>query len=330
MSNMNEYEFESELNEFEAAGESGEGEGIFGALSGLFGEGELEQHEQHEFEGLGEWEAGELHELGELHEFGANHEMGELHEMGEMHELGEFHEMGELHELGEFEGGEQFFGKIANFVKKNSGLLKNIAKFAAPLVGTAIGGPLGGMLGKAATMALGEGELHELELELEAHEYEHPEASHEVAHEIAKHETTTHEAFAEMLAEAAAHEQNEAHAEAMMGAAVVSVLTPADRAALRRVLPHLVRGAAILTRVLRRRRATRPYVRTVPQIVRRATRDMKRQAASGRPITRRTAAVATAKQVRRVLGNPTACAAAIRKNVSASRRVASSRRAVVG
>jgi hypothetical protein len=133
-----------------------------------------------------------------------------------------------------------------------------------------------------------------------------------------------------MLAEAAAHEQNEAQAEAMMGAAVVSVLSAADRAALRRVLPHLVRGAAILTRLLRRRRATRPYVRTVPQIVRRAARDMKRQAATGRPITRRTAAVATAKQVRRVLGNPTACAAAIRKNVSASRRVNGSRRAVAG
>jgi hypothetical protein len=71
-------------------------------------------------------------------------------------------------------------------------------------------------------------------------------------------------------------------------------------------------------------------VGTVPQIVRRAARDMKRQAASGRPITRRAAAVATAKQVRRVLGNPTACAAAIRKNVSASRRVTSSRRRVAG
>jgi len=82
--------------------------------------------------------------------------------------------------------------------------------------------------------------------------------------------------------------------------------------------------------LLRRRRATRPYVRTVPQIVRRATLDIRRQAASGRPITRRTAAVATARQVRRVLGNPTACAVAIRKNVSASRRVASSRRAVAG
>ena len=106
MSNMNEYEFESELNEFEAAGETGEGEGILGAPSGLFGEGELEQHEQHEFEGLGEWEAGEMHELGE------------------------------------FDGGEQFLGKIARFVKNNAGLLKKIAKIAAPVGGTAIGGAL--------------------------------------------------------------------------------------------------------------------------------------------------------------------------------------------
>ena len=46
------------------------------------------------------------------------------------------------------------------------------------------------------------------------------------------------------MAEAASHEQNEAQAEAMMGAAVVTVLSPRDRRALRRLLPHLVRGGA--------------------------------------------------------------------------------------
>ena len=93
-------------------------------------------------------------------------------------------------------------------------------------------------------------------------------------------------------------------------------------------LPHLVSGTAILTRVLRRRRATRVEVRAVPTIMRRTVKTLKRQAAAGRPITRRTAAHAAASQVRQVLGNPTVCAAAIARNVRSSRAVRPARRAV--
>jgi len=41
----------------------------------------------------------------------------------------------------------------------------------------------------------------------------------------------------------------------------------------------LTRGAAILTRILRRRRATRVGVRAVPTIMRRTVKSLKRQAA---------------------------------------------------
>jgi len=114
-------------------------------------------------------------------------------------------------------------------------------------------------------------------------------------------------------------EQHEAEAEAMAGAAVMTTISPADRRALRSILPHLVRGAAILTRILRRRRATRPAVRAIPTIMRRTVRTLKRQAATGTPITRRTAGRAAAVQFRRVLGNPAACTAAIAQNVRANR-----------
>jgi hypothetical protein len=137
---------------------------------------------------------------------------------------------------------------------------------------------------------------------------------------------TQHEALAEMMAQAAAHEQHEGQAEAMVGAAVVTALSPADRRALRRILPHLVRGVAILTRILRRRRSTRPAVRAVPTIVRRTVQTLRQQAASGVPVTRRSAGRAAATQVRRVLGNPTVCAAAIAQNVRASRAVMRPRR----
>jgi hypothetical protein len=318
MASIYESELESELqhelhelheSELESESEAGEGEGILGSignvLGGLLGE----------TEGAGE---SELHELHELHELESESES-------------------------EFETGEQFFGKIfkgiGSFVKKAAPILKSVAKVAAPMVGTAIGGPFGAILGKLASSALGESELeqefgaHELHELHELHEFESEsesefeselegeihESSHEMAHEIASHEMTQHEALAELMAEAAAQEQHEGEAEAMAGAAVMTVISPADRRALRRILPHLVRGVAILTRILRRRRITRPAVRAVPTIVRRTIKSLKRQAAAGRPITRRTAARAAATQVRKVLGNPTACAAAISRNLKASR-----------
>jgi hypothetical protein len=306
-------------------------------------EGELEglSHEFEHPELAHEFEHGELaHEFehGELaHEF-EHGEMAHEFEHGEMaHEF----EHGEMaHEL----EADQFFGRIArgigSFVRRAAPILRTIARVAAPMVGTAIGGPFGAILGRVASQALGEeeaalhefehgelahefehGELaHEFEGEL-SHEFEHPESAQEIAHEIAQHEVTQHEALAEIMAEVASHEQHEAQAEAMIGAAVVTVLSPRDRRALRRLIPHLVRGAAVLTRILRRRRMTRPAVRAVPTIMRRTVATLKRQAAAGQPISRRAAGRAAAVEVRRVLGSPSACAAAIRQNVRATRRV---------
>jgi hypothetical protein len=291
-------------------------------------------------------------------------------ELGGLGELEQHESEWEQHELAhEFEG-DQFFGRIArgigSFVRRAAPILRSVARIAAPIVGTAIGGPFGTILGRVASQALGEEEFeqHELahefehpelahefehpelahEFELEQHEYEHPElahefehpelaheleqhefehheSAHEVAHEIAQHETTHHEAVAEMMAEMAAHEHHEGQAEAMIGGAVVTVLSPKDRRALRGLLPHLVRGAAVLTRILRRRRATRPAVRAVPTIMRRTVATLKRQAAAGRPVTRQAAGRAAAVEVRRVLSSPAACAAAIRQNVRSARQV---------
>jgi len=149
-----------------------------------------------------------------------------------------------------------------------------------------------------------------------------------MVHEIAAHPLSHNEAVAEMMAEAASHEAHEGEAEAMAGAATLTVISPKDRRALRRILPHMVRGTAILTRILRRRRLTRPMVRAVPSIMRRTVKDLKRQAARGIPITRKHAARAAAKQVRRVLGSPRACAAAITRNVKVSRAYKRPRRRI--
>jgi hypothetical protein len=91
------------------------------------------------------------------------------------------------------------------------------------------------------------------------------------------------------------------------------------------MVPHLVRGAAVLTRVLRMKRITRPAVRVVPTVVRRTVKILRRGAAKGLPITRRRAAATMASQTRKVLGSPRMCAVAVKRNLAASRRAARQR-----
>jgi len=276
--------------------------------------GEVEWELESEFEASHE---------GGMHEF----EFEGLHEGG-LHEG--IHEAG-LHEY-EFEGaheGEEFFKRIArgigSFVKRAAPILKSVARIAAPMVGTAVGGPLGGMIGKVASSALGEGEM-EYEGEFEAiHEGGQHEFEYEMEAEAAA-PNTHHEALAEFMAAVASKSATEAEAEAMVGAATVATISMADRAALRRILPHLVRGTAILTRILRRRAITRPAVRAVPTIVRRTVHTLARRAQAGRPITRRAAARAMATQTQRVLASPRTCALAIQSNVRATRAVRRSMR----
>jgi hypothetical protein len=294
---------------------------------------------------------GELEdEFAGLHEDELEDELGSLHE----DEFG-------LHES--FNEGEEFFGKafkglargLGGFLSKAAPILKSVARVAAPMVATAVGGPLGGILGNLASSALGEGEFedelggasHEDELEHglgedelggSQHEWEeeHPEALPELGaqheqHEFAgSHAESVHEMMAEMMAEVAAGAHTESEAEAMIGAASVTVLSARDRAALRRLLPHLVRGVAVLTRLLRRRRITRPAVRAVPTIMRRTAATLRHRAASGMPVNRRIAGKVMGAHTRRVLTNPRLCGSIIGRNVQKSSRARSATRTISG
>lgn len=269
-------------------------------------EGEPEWETDNELEGELEGEAF----LGTLGRIAG----GVLGALGE--EEGEWE--GEFELEGEYEG-EEFLGRafrgISGFVRRAAPVLRSVARVAAPIVGTAVGGPLGATIGGLAARALGEEEFEgEFEGELEG-EFE---ADGEFEDEAAA-PRTPQDAVAELMADVAARAQSEAEAEAMIGAATVTTLSSADRAALRRMLPHLVRGTAILTRVLRQRGVTRPAVRVVPTIVRRTVRSLKQQSAGGRPVTQRVAARAMATQTRRVLGSPRRCAHALQRNVAAAR-----------
>jgi hypothetical protein len=229
--------------------------------------------------------------------------------------------LGNLNKLATLAGN---FGKVrtlGDFINTASPLLKSGARLAAPMVGTAIGGPLGGLAGKLLLQMLKEGEsedFYELEGEFEL-VMGSPEALHEMIHEIAHHELAYNEALAEMIAEAAANEQHEAEAEAMAAVAALTTISPEDERALRSYLPHLVSGAAILTRILRQDPETRPAVRVIPTVTRRLVQTLKRKAKSGIPLTRRSAGRAAMMEVGRLMNSPTACATAMAANLHATR-----------
>lgn len=316
-----EYELENELEgefeaELEAEGEFGEleYEAELGELESEAGFGELELGA-----GLGEFET----ELGE-------HEQGEQF-LGNM--LSGLFNEGEGELEFEYEQGEHFgiFRRLSKLAKNAAPILKSVARIAAPIAGKAVGGLLGGPAGavlgsKLASLAAqqiremeAEG-MHELEShELGMGEYELGEnelGEHELVHELAEHE-----AQAEAMAHYAAFSESAHESEAWVGAAVTVSLSPSDRRALRALVPNLVRGASILSRILRMRKVTRPFVRVVPEIMRRTVRTLKRGAANGRPITRKLAGAVMANQTRRVLSSPRYCGAVLRRNVRATRAI---------
>jgi hypothetical protein len=309
-----ELELEDEFHEGELEDEAGlEGEGLLGSIGSAVGSllGEEEFEEELEDEGEEELES---EDEGEAFLGGLGNIVGGL--------LGE--EEGEEEFEGEFEfedEGEQF--SFGGFLKSALPVLKSVAKVAAPIAGGALLGPAGAALGKAAAGALGEEEL-----ESEEEGEEELESEEEMAHEIATHPATHNEALAEVMAEAAYRAAQESEAEAMIGAATVTAISPRDRRQLRIILPHLVRATAILTRILRKRRRTRVGVKAVPTIVRKTMKSLKRQSARGQRMTRRRIARTTAKHIRAVLGKPKVAATAIVRNSKVSRAYRRPRRRV--
>jgi hypothetical protein len=182
----------------------------------------------------------------------------------------------EFEEEAEFEGeleeeAEEFFGRIKRALRRvvKNPIFRTLAKTIGPIAATAIGGPAAGALARAATARL-EGEFEE---EVEA-EFE----------DMATAPLTGGQALGEYMAAQAAATESEAEAEAFAGVAAYAALAPRDRRDLERMLPALLRGAAVVTRMLHGNRGSRPAVRLVPGIVDGAARTILRRAAAGQPV----------------------------------------------
>jgi hypothetical protein len=271
-------------------------------LGGLLGESEYEN--ENFIPGLlGEGEG----PLGE-----SEYEYENFNGLGEGEGEGEL----ELEAFGDHEG-EFFFKKLGSLAKKYAPLLKSLAKKAAPIVGAAIGGPIGSKIaGTAANLLLKEGELEGFD-----HEFESEGESEAEMETVMEGPLTEQQALGELMAAAASKAVTDMEAEAQVGASVMISLTPQDRDALRAVLPSLNRGVAVLTRVLRSRPETRPVVRVIPTVVKRTAVQLRKHADAGRPVTRTLAARTMANQTRRVLSSPAVCNKAMQRNVRATQAV---------
>ncbi|HEX8152884.1 MAG TPA: hypothetical protein VF698_07160, partial [Thermoanaerobaculia bacterium] len=231
--------------------------------------------------------------------------------------------LGEGEDEGMFEDREQFFGAFKKIAGRALPFIKKIAQKAAPLVASAVGGPLGGPLASLVSGALREDEDFGEGFDMEDFgegfgdmEDEGAQGELEAVLESPLNET---QALGEMMAAIASRASTDTEAEAQMGGAISLSLSPEERRALRDVLPAITRGAAVLTRILRRHPSTRSAVPTVVPIVKRTAVILKKRAESGRPVTKKTAAKAMARQTRKVLGTPSICSKAIRRNASATR-----------
>jgi len=226
--------------------------------------------------------------------------------------LGLFEGEGEY--LNEYES-EAFFKKLKGIASKLAPVLKQVAPIAAKAVGTAIGGPgVGQALGSLAGQLAREGEF---EYEFES-EYE---LTGEFEDEYEYEATPQPEALAEALAAIASQVQSEAEAEAYTGAFTARII-PIKSASMARISPKVVKGAATLTRTLRKHPATRPLVKTVPTIVARTGQKLAKQAAQGKPVTPTTAAQVMAGETKKVLSNPMTCAKAMVRSTQAAKKVA--------
>ncbi|GAA4367028.1 hypothetical protein [Nocardioides caricicola] len=294
-------EFEDELEmEHEYEDEAFLG-GLAKIAGGLLGEEEYEFEDEYEGELEDEYEM----ELESEYEFEDEYE-GEFEDEFEMELESEFESEGEYEAEDEYEGEyeledeyegeyedeleseeEFFFKKIGRAMRKVP--FRKILKVAGPLVATAVGGPAAGMLAKAVASQL-EGEFEdELESELE---------------EMATAPVTSSQAEAEYLAARAATTESESEAESFVGSAVAMTISPRDRAELERLLPNLLRGASVLTKILHRNPATRPGVRMVPGIVGSTASTLAQMQASGRRITPAEVGAVMAGSTQRVLGDP--------------------------
>jgi hypothetical protein len=114
------------------------------------------------------------------------------------------------------------------------------------------------------------------------------------------------DALMEHLGHAATETEDEAEAEAFIGALLplAAKVLPKVGKAVMKAAPHLAKAAARVTRTLRKNPATRQLVRTMPELARRTVRSLAHRVAHGKPLTGRAAVRSLARHASHLLKHP--------------------------
>lgn len=273
---------------------------------------------------------GELEGLGEFetefeHEFELEHELE--------HELELENEFEHEFEH-EFEAPEAFgWSDVGNWAKNQWGAINTPGSWqntavrladrailaAAPSIGSAIGGKAGGDIGaaiqKAGTAVIPpdwreaefEGEFeHEFESELELNPVSrvYPDAMMEHLGHAAMEAESEFEAAEGFLPLVPLVASKLLPLAAKAAPRIAAKVLPRVAQTVHRVTPHLTRSVGNLARTLHRHPQTRPLLRAVPSIARRAVHTIARHAAAGRPVSPHHAVRILARHNHRVLSNP--------------------------
>ena len=197
--------------------------------------------------------------------------------------------------------------------------LRKLAPIAGRIAGGFVGGPLGAKIGGKIGGLLNEDEgfngegFDNEDLDGEDGELREDEAGRYGLDPLS-------DGLAEELAALAATSDSEAEAASLLGGVTIHILAPTPLA-VKRLTPVLMRGGSALGRYLRRDRRTRPLVRAIPTIQRRAVRMLVRQARGGARVTPVLARQALAHATARTLSSPRSAAKGLANNSVKRRRL---------
>ncbi len=220
-----------------------------------------------------ELDVDELDDMDDFEEDGLDEldELDELDDMDEVDEWDDFDGLDEVDELDEWDDLDEldddpFIGSIANWWRKQPASRRKVATQAARVALSGAGGLLGGSIGTRYGGKWG-GVLGGT-------------LGHGLGRVLGAYLPNNDKAAMDYLAEMAVQADDDADAEAFIGALIpmAARLLPSAARVASRVAPRLISGLSRVTRTLRQNPQTRQLIRALPNVARNVTRDVARHA----------------------------------------------------
>ena len=207
---------------------------------------------------------------------------------------------------------------IRRAAKKAAPIAKRLAPVAGTIVGGALGGPPGAMLGSKVGRLAGsiDGDGYDA--------YGDYEDDMDTADEMDAEDLPSYEGesdgMADYMADIAARAPSPTDAAAMAGAGTITIAAKAP-VEVKKVAPTIASAAARLTQVMKKSPRSAILVKTVPTIAAKTAATLAKKAENGKPVTPRTAKRVMAKHAIRTLTNTRELTKALARNEVRKRRL---------